>query len=482
MSRERKVKGSVRVEKDLLGSVDVPASVYYGAQTRRAVENFPVSGRPNHPGLIRAYSYVKKAAAAANHELGLLDKKRYRAISSACDDVIGGKLTDEFPVDIFQAGAGTSTNMNLNEVIANRALELSGKKKGDYYYIHPNDHVNMAQSTNDTFPTSMHVALLFSLPLLTDELSALEGSFAEKARRYARVVKSARTHLQDGVPVRWGQVFRSYATALRKGRKIIERSGKLLEEIAIGGSAAGTGLNTHRQYQRTVVSYLSKFTGLSLKQSKDLLASMNSHIAISSFSSSLRNVSLELVRIANDIRLLSSGPVTGIAELQLPAVQPGSSIMPGKVNPVIAEMLNMVCFHVVGVDSTIAMAVQAGQLELNVMMPLMANELLHGMDALANGIGQFRKLCVEGLVVDVEKSRENAFSSPSIATVLNRIIGYEKAGHIVKKSLREKKTVLEVLRDEQVLPEELLTRIFDPYNLTGPGFPEREKKKTRGRA
>ncbi|MFQ6104568.1 MAG: aspartate ammonia-lyase [Candidatus Glassbacteria bacterium] len=478
---DKRVRKKARTEKDLLGKMEIPSSAYYGIQTLRAVNNFPISGIHNHPALIRSYAIVKKAAAGANHRLGLLDRDRFRAISAACDEVIEGRLADEFPVDFFQAGAGTSTNMNLNEVIANRALEIAGRKKGEYSYIHPNDHVNMGQSTNDTFPTSMHIALLTQVSGLMRELRSLEESFAKKARQNAGLLKAARTHLQDGVPVRWGQVFKSYHTALKKSRKALEASRPLLEEVAIGGTAGGTGLNTHEDYTDEVVKLLSRYTRLTLRKSKDLLASMNSHIAVSTFSSGLRNLALELTRIANDLRLLSSGPVTGLGELTLPPVQPGSSIMPGKVNPVIAEMLNMVCFHTVGVDSAVSMAVQAGQLELNVMMPLMANELLHALDALTNALGQFRTKCVDGLTVDAEKGREYAFSSPSIATVLNRIIGYEKAGEIVKRALREHKTVLTVLREQKVIPEEILERVFDPFKITGPGMPEREGGKSRRR-
>jgi aspartate ammonia-lyase len=474
----------VRIERDLLGALEVPSSAYYGIQTLRALRNFPISGRRNHPELIRAYALVKKAAATANHELRLLDRTRWKAISAACDEIVCGKLAQEFPVDIFQAGAGTSTNMNVNEVIANRALAILGKRRGDYKSLHPNDHVNMGQSTNDTFPTAMHIALLSSLPRLTDALKVLEASFSGKARQYEKALKAARTHLQDGVPIRWGQVFGSYATAVRKSRHLLEEAASLLEEVALGGTAAGTGLNTHPEYQKRAVKNLSRFSGHNLRPSRDLLASMNCHIAISNFSSSLRNLALELTRIANDVRLLSSGPVTGLGELTLPPVQPGSSIMPGKVNPVMAEMLNMVCFHVVGVDAAVSMAVQAGQLELNVMMPLMANELLDAVDVLSRAVTQFRERCVLGLVVNKERGKANAYRSPSIATVLNRVIGYERAGGIVKKALREEKTVLEILHEEKILPEEVIERLFDPIRLTSPGFPEKEragKGKGKGR-
>ncbi len=474
MSRSEEPEKRTRKERDLLGEREVPASAYYGVQTLRALENFPVSGVPNHRGLVRAYAAVKKAAAGANHRLDLLDGKRFKAISTACDEIMSGEHGEHFPVDVFQAGAGTSTNMNMNEVIANRALEIMGESRGDYDTLHPNDHVNMGQSTNDTFPTAMHVALLAGLPVLLDELGALEKSFAVKAKQHRRALKSARTHLQDGVPVRWGQVFDSYRTSIRTSKALLESAKKLLREVALGGTAAGTGLNTHPEYRETAVRLLSEFTGLELKPSRDMLASMNSHIAVANFSSTLRNAALELIRIANDLRLLSSGPLTGLAEISLPAVQPGSSIMPGKVNPVMAEMLDMVCFRVIGVDSTVAMAVQAGQLELNVMMPIMANELLGAVDVLAAGIREFRTRCIDGLEVDEERGEDYAFRSPSIATVLNRVIGYERAGKLVKKALREKKTVLEVLGEEKTVPEDLLKRMFDPFSMTSPGLPERE--------
>ncbi|MDX1763862.1 MAG: aspartate ammonia-lyase, partial [bacterium] len=355
-----------RIEKDSLGAKKIPADAYYGIQTARAVENFPVSGIGAHPLLVRAYVLIKRAAALTHEELGVLDKAITQPIAAAADEVLAGELADQFVVDVFQAGAGTSFNMNVNEVLANRALEIMGKKRGDYRRISPNDHVNCSQSTNDTFPTAMHLSALLLLDELLPVLHGLAKTFSEKGVEFNGIIKSGRTHLQDAVPVTLGQEFTAYGLTVERGTAALKVARERLEELAIGGSAVGTALNVPEGYRAGVIARLNEMTGLSLRGALDLREAMQCRAAVTGLSATLRTLSLDLIRIANDLRLLSSGPRTGLAEIKLPAVQPGSSIMPGKVNPVMAECLNMVCFQVVGNDLTISMAAQAGQMELNV--------------------------------------------------------------------------------------------------------------------
>ncbi len=464
---------ATRIEKDSLGQKEVPADAYYGLQSVRAMENFPISGLRKHARMVEAMAMVKKAAAFANAELGLLKPEVSKAIGAAADEVLAGKLRDHFVVDVYQMGAGTSFHMNVNEVLANRAIELLGGKKGDHTIVHPNDHVNMAQSTNDVIPTAMRIAARLLLQELLPVLSDLETALGAKAKEFDGILKSARTHLQDAVPIRLGQEFAAYAVTIGKCRELIAAAARSLEELGIGGSAAGTGLNTHPQYRFKLVEHLRAWTNINWRNAPDMREAMQSNLPIAEASSALRLLALELTRICNDLRLLASGPTTGFAEIVLPAVQPGSSIMPGKVNPSMAEMLNMVCFQVIGNDLTVAMAVQAGQLELNVMMPVMAYNLHHSIEILKNALRAFIDRCVVGIVADADRCRRYAESSMALATALNTHIGYARAAEVVKRALREQKTIIDVVRDEKLLTEDQIAQILDPIKLTEPGLPGR---------
>ena len=382
-----------RIEKDSLGEVKVPIEAYYGAQTTRALENFPISGIRPHPIFTRSMVYIKKAAAKVNNELGCLDNEKSEAIINAADRIIEGEFKDQFVVDVYQAGAGTSFNMNVNEVIANIAIESLGGEKGNYSVIHPNDHVNFGQSTNDVFPTTMRISALYLLKELFPVVDALVKSFNKKANEFDKTIKSGRTHLQDAAPITLGQEFSGYADAVSKSAKKIKKASDALKELGIGGTAVGTGLNTHPDYKEKIIKELQKITNLDIRSAANYFEAMQSNAPITEVSGALKVLVIELIRIANDLRLLSSGPKTGLAEITLPAVQPGSSIMPGKVNPVMAEMLNMVCFSIIGNDLTITMASQAGQLELNVMMPVMQYKLLDSISILTNAIeGIYRQM------------------------------------------------------------------------------------------
>ena len=464
---------AARIEKDSLGQKEVPADAYYGLQSVRAMENFPISGLRLHQRMVEAMAMVKKAAAFANAELGLLKPEVSKAIGAAADEVLAGKLRDHFVVDVYQMGAGTSFHMNVNEVLANRAIELLGGKKGDHSIVHPNDHVNMAQSTNDVIPTAMRIAARLLLHELLPVLSDLETALGAKAKEFDGILKSARTHLQDAVPIRLGQEFAAYAATIGKCRELIAAAARSLEELGIGGSAAGTGLNTHPQYRFKLVEYLRAWTNINWRNAPDMREAMQSNLPIAEASSALRLLALELTRICNDLRLLASGPTTGFAEIVLPAVQPGSSIMPGKVNPSMAEMLNMVCFQVIGNDLTVAMAVQAGQLELNVMMPVMAYNLHHSIEILKNALRVFIDRCVVGIVADADRCRRYAESSMALATALNTHVGYARAAEVVKRALREQKTIIDVVREEKLLTEAQIAQILDPIKLTEPGLPGR---------
>jgi aspartate ammonia-lyase len=465
-----------RIEKDFLGEVKIPEDAYYGITTERVLQDFKISGLNLNPKFLEAYIILKKACALANMKIGRLDTKLGKAIVQGSDEILSGKLRDQFKVDVFQMGAGTSFNMNCNEVLANRANEILGSKKGDYKPINPNDHVNMSQSTNDTFPTAMRIAILLKLKGLDPELKKLEKSFQEKATQFDNIVKAGRTHLQDAVPIRLGQEFRAYSQTVSKSRRIIQTAGESCREIGIGGSATGTGLNTTIGYREEVLNQLNKMTTLNLKQAEDLREIMQSQSAVAEISASLRNLALELTRISNDLRLLSSGPTTGLAEIRLPAIVAGSSIMPGKINPSILEMLGMVGFQVVGNDLTISMAVQAGQLELNVMMPVMAFNILFSIEILTNAIRLTRTKCIDGIEADKAKCKHYADTTLGLATVLNPIIGYKTASEIVKHAIKEEKTILNVLREKQILPEEDITKLLNTSKMTKPP-PTQNKKK-----
>ncbi|MGH7197599.1 MAG: aspartate ammonia-lyase [Candidatus Omnitrophota bacterium] len=461
-----------RAEKDSLGTLDIPEEVYYGIQTHRAVHNFPVSGLKAHPRFIDAYLYVKKAAAIANRKEGVLSSEMADALVKACDEILGGKLRDQFPVDVFQMGAGTAFNMNLNEVLANRANELLGSKKGSYSPVHPNDHANRGQSTNDTFPTAVRIGLLLILKeCLHGPLEELEKALSKKGKEFDPILKSARTHLQDAVPIRLGQEFAAYGEAVRKCRLSLAQAENSLRELGIGGSAAGTGINTTPHYREGFIKELEKLTGLTLHPAADMREAMQSQRPLAEVSASLRNLALEITRIVNDLRLLSSGPTTGFWEINLPAVAPGSSIMPGKVNPSVLEMVNMVAFQVIGCDTVVAYAVQAGQLELNVMMPVMAFNLNFAATILGNALTILREKCVEGITANKERCQHYSESSMGLATALNPYIGYAKAAEVAKEALASRKTIIQVIREKKILTEEEIKKIMDPVKMTEPGIP-----------
>ncbi|MGQ9523247.1 MAG: aspartate ammonia-lyase [Armatimonadota bacterium] len=459
-----------RVESDSIGSEEVPADAYYGLHTARSLRIFQVSGLRAHPLLVDAYMMVKMAAAQVNADLGLLSRDVADAIARAALDVLDGNLRDQFGVDVFQMGAGTSFNMNCNEVLANRALEILGEEKGNYKRVNPNDHVNMGQSTNDTFPTAMRVSGRMAFAKLIPEVDALADAFDERAKAFDNIVKAGRTHLQDAVPIRLGQEFAAYGATMRKCARRLRASAEQLEELGIGGTAAGTGLNAHPEYPARMVKRLSELAGFSFRLAPDLREAMQSHAPIEDASASLRLLALELIRIANDLRLLSSGPTTGLAEIVLPPLQPGSSIMPGKVNPSVPEMLNMVCFQVVGNDLAISMAGQAGQLELNVMMPVMAHNLLQSCQILQNGVRIFRELCVKGITANEARCRRYAESTAALATALNPYIGYAKAAEVAKEALASGKTIREVVVEKGLLSEEKAAEVLDPRPMTEPGI------------
>ncbi|MBI1821667.1 MAG: aspartate ammonia-lyase [Nitrospirae bacterium] len=462
------MKRKFRIEKDTLGELEVPAEAYYGIQTARAVHNFPISRLKSHRELIRSITMVKWAAAEANMACDQLNLKVGKAIQKAAEEIIAGRWDDQFVVDVFQAGAGTSFNMNANEVIANRAIELFGGKRGEYHKIHPNDDVNRSQSTNDVFPTAMRISALFMLQKLEPVLIQLEKALSVKARDFNGLIKSGRTHLQDAVPIRLGQEFSGYARAVIRARERIKRAGKGMQELGLGGSAVGTGINTHPRYQKRVVSALKKVSGLRLFPSPDLFERMQSMADFVALSGSLRELAVELIRIANDLRLLSSGPRTGLAEINLPAVQPGSSIMPGKVNPVMAEVTNMVCFQVIGNDMTITLAAQAGQLELNVMMPAISFNLLQSLEILTSDIRLFSERCIKGITANAIKCREYAGQSPGLATVLNPYIGYESAARVAKESMKTGKSLRDIVIEKGVLSVREVDQVLDPFKMTRP--------------
>ncbi len=462
---------STRIEKDSLGEVQVPSNAYWGSQAERSRQLFQISGLTEHPKMIDAYVLLKKACAQANTDLGLLDKEVGNAIIRAADDVLGGKYRDQFPVDVFHMGAGTSFNMNVNEVLANRAEEILGGKLGEYKKVNPNDHVNYGQSTNDTFPSSMRIMARLMLVDLFPAIDGVADAFAAKGKEFDSILKSGRTHLQDAVPIRLGQEFTAYAVAIRKSKKWLEYAATELEELGIGGSAAGTGLNTHPDYRAKVVENLNKYTGLKFRNAPDMRESMQSNLPMAALSSGLRVLCLEMTRISNDLRLLCSGPLTGFAEIMLPPVQPGSSIMPGKINPSMAENLNIVLFQVLGQCQTLDYCVQAGQLELNVMMPGMAFAAQFSIQILRNTLNTFTENCVKGIQADAERCKHYAEISPSLATALNVYVGYKVAADVVKQALKEKKTIPQVVRERGLLDEATLEKALDPALLTEPGIP-----------
>ena len=471
-------QGQTRIEHDSLGDVAVPAGALWGAQTQRAVENFPISGLRAHPAMIRATVLVKKAAALANVETGRLDERLGRAIVRAADEVLAGQWHDQFVVDVYQAGAGTSHNMNANEVLANRAIEILGGKRGDYKLVSPNDHVNMAQSTNDTFPTAMRVATLLMVRETLPALDRLADAFEAKGREFDHIVKSGRTHLQDATPIRLGQEFAAYGLSIRRDHERLQRASETLYELNIGGTAVGTGLNAEPAYISGVVKHLAELTGFPFRTAKMLVEIAPSMASFVEVSSALRVLATDLTKIANDIRLLASGPATGFYEIVLPPVQPGSSIMPGKVNPSMAEMLNQVCFQALGFDTTITFAAQAGQLELNVMMPVIIHNMLWSLEILKNAMDAFTERCVTGITANVEKAESYAFKSASLVTALAPYIGYLAAAEIAKEQVKTGRDIREIVRERNLLPEEDLAEILRPAAMTEPGIAGQGKTKT----
>ena len=475
---------ATRTEKDSLGTKEIPSHVYYGIQTVRAVENYPISGMRAHPTLISAFGMVKEAAAAANRELGLIDQKVAGAIIQAADEVASGKWNKEFVVDVFQAGAGVSFHMNTNEVIANRAIEILGGVLGDYAKVHPNDHVNYGQSTNDVFPTGMRIATLLELEKLYPVLDSLVTALAQKGKEFHEILKSGRTHMQDAVPMRLGQEFAAYAVTIKRCQDAIRLSAELLRELGLGGSAVGTGINTHPDYREKAIKNLSRISGQKLVPADDMRYAMQSNVAMAAVSSALRNLALEVIRISNDLRLLASGPNTGMAEMNLPALQPGSSIMPGKINPVIPELAAMVSFQVVGNDVAVAMAVQAGQLELNVMMPTMAYSVLQSITILTNMLRQFTEKCIAGITANENRCNFYVQATVSLATALNPYIGYAKAAEIAKEAVATGRSIIEIAREKKLLSEKEINEILDPVRMTEPVRPldsakEREQTKAK---
>jgi aspartate ammonia-lyase len=460
---------ATRLEKDTMGEVEVPADAYYGAQTQRAVTNFPISGLKPHQALVRSTIRIKKCAARANMETGRLNAELGQAIVKASDQALSGEFADQFVVDPFQAGAGTSHNMNVNEVLANRANEILGGKLGDYSKVNPNDHVNMAQSTNDVFPTAMRLAALELAAKVNGELDGLAATLRLKAQEFDGILKSGRTHLQDAVPIRLGQEFAAYAGAIENNRAGIERSLPGLRELGIGGTAVGTGLNAEESFIDLIVQGLARETGLDLFRSQNLIERMQNMDPFVALSSALKGTAINLIRIANDLRLLSSGPRTGIAEINLPPMQPGSSIMPGKVNPVMAEVTDMVCFQVMGCDLTVSLAAQAGQLELNVMMPVIAYNTLFSMEILKNCVRQFTHLCVAGISANEERCRSYLDQSVGLATVLAPSIGYAAAAEVAKESAKSGKSIRQVILERGILSEQELDEVLAPFPLTTPG-------------
>ena len=458
----------VRIEKDYLGEVEVPADAYYGVQSVRAVGNFPISGLRVNPYMIKAAGCVKKAAALTNAGKGRLPGKIADAIVQAAEEVIALRLTDHFVVDAFQSGAGVSFHMNTNEVIANRAIEILGGRLGDYAVVHPNDHVNQGQSTNDVIPTSMRLAALLLLRDAEPKFRAPIAALKEKAEEFASVAKSGRTHMMDAVPLTLGQEFNAYALALERTTDALYESAGHLRQLGIGASAVGTGVNTFVGYREEVVRNLCQIAALDLEPIADLFEATQSMAPFALVSGALKAVALETIRIANDMRLLSSGPVTGLGEIKLPSLQPGSSIMPGKVNPVIPEMMAMVGFQVVGNDQVISLAVQAGQLELNVMMLVIAHNLLQSITILSNALGAFAEKCVKGITADEARCRRYAESTPALATILDTVIGYQKAGEVVQKAHAAKRPLKEVAVELGYLTSEQAEELLRPDALMQP--------------
>lgn len=467
-----------RIEHDLLGDMEIPMDCYYGVQTRRAVENFKITGvRISHtPAMIKALAYVKKAAALANMELGMIGADVAKSIAGACDEIIQGSLHDQFVVDVIQGGAGTSTNMNANEVIANRALELMGLEKGRYDVIHPNNHVNCSQSTNDAYPTAFRLALHEELTRLKEDMRFLQEAFGKKAVEFSDVVKMGRTQLQDAVPMTLGQEFGAYATTIGEDISRVREARELIREINLGATAIGTGINAPPEYARIVTEQLRNLTGIPLVTSPNLIEATWDTGAYVQISGVLKRVAVKLSKICNDLRLLSSGPRTGLHEINLPPMQPGSSIMPGKVNPVIPEVVNQVAFQIIGADVTVSFAAEAGQLELNVMEPVIAFNLFQSIDMLRCACRVLAEKCVQGITANRDHCRKLVENSIGIVTALNPIIGYQNSTVIAKEALETGRSVYDLVLEKGLLSKAELDDVLSPENMMRPRFLSPPKK------
>jgi aspartate ammonia-lyase len=463
-------EANVRTEKDFLGTKEVPEDAYYGIQTLRAVENFPITGYRIHGELIRALAMVKKAAALANMEVGRLYSGLGEAIVKAADEIIDGEWHDQFIVDPIQGGAGTSINMNANEVIANRALEILGKQKGDYLSLSPNTHVNMAQSTNDAFPTAMHISVLSLLEQLVYTMKKMHEVFEQKAEEFDSYIKMGRTHLQDAVPIRLGQEFKGYSRVIARDIRRIEHSRLNLFEVNMGATAVGTGLNANPKYITRVVEHLAEISGMPLINAEHLVDATQNTDAYTEVSAALKVCMMNMSKIANDLRLMASGPRVGFNEISLPSRQPGSSIMPGKVNPVMAELINQVAFQVIGNDHTICLASEAGQLELNVMEPVLIFNLIQSISIMNNAFEVFTEYCVAGIEANKEKLRADVERSVGIITAVNPHLGYEVVARIAREAIITGKSVRELCLAYDVLTEEELDLILNPFEMTNPGI------------
>lgn len=460
-----------RRERDLLGDREVPKEVYYGIQTARALENFPITGYKPHRELILALAQVKKAAAQANIKVKRLNLKIGNAIIQACDEILGGKYADQFVVDVIQGGAGTSYNMNANEVIANRAIELLGGNKGDYDLVSPNTHVNMAQSTNDAFPTAIKIAALTLARALVEALTVLRQALRDKEQEFDGIIKMGRTHLQDAVPIRLGQEFGAWAAAISRDIDRISIAAKGLEKISMGATAVGTGLNADVEYIEYVTEILAFNTGLDLVGAENMVDATQNTDVYAALSSTLKICAVNLSKMANDLRLLASGPRCGLNEINLPAMQPGSSIMPGKVNPVMAEVVNQVAFQVIGNDMTVSLASEGGQLELNVMEPVLTFNLLQSLEILRNVVTVFADKCVRGITANVQRCRQMVEQSVGIITAINPHVGYETATVIAKEAITTGRPIREIVLERGILTEEELDIILNPQEMTKPGIP-----------
>lgn len=459
-----------RIEHDLIGSKEIPTEAYYGIQTLRAVENFNICGvkLSTYPNFIKSLAIVKSAAAKANSELGLLSEELTKAIDAACEEIMDGKLHEHFPVDMLQGGAGTSTNMNANEVIANRALELLGYPKGEYEHCHPNNHINLSQSTNDAYPTSIKIALILMNDSLVQGLKSLVAGFRAKGLEFKDVLKMGRTQLQDAVPMTLGQEFEAWAVNLEEEVERLNQNAKLFLEVNMGATAIGTGINSEPEYADKCVRHLKEITGLPIVLAHNLIEATPDTGSYVMYSSAVKRLAVKLSKICNDLRLLSSGPRCGFNEINLPKMQPGSSIMPGKVNPVIPEVVNQIAYKVIGNDLTVTLAAEAGQLELNAMEPVLVSSIFESMEILVNGMATLKEKCIDGITANVDHCKEMVLNSIGIVTAINPILGYETASYIAKKALAENRSVYDLILEEGLLTEEKLNEILMPERMIKP--------------